>query len=185
MPMPSSALCSPKRTGLPSPLKTQCRPIGSAGSISSGSSNSAIAMYRRLPAASKCTVAPCSGSSPSTRRGVEAHQPPGVLGNSEFVGVDNHRLIARRAGPFLHRRQLHNRVTINLSGTFELDLVCSEAGYDGRERCVRDTEMPEQKVALAVAEALTAIAPDRHYAVDVRLNLRGDPTIGEARSYIH
>ena len=58
----------------PSRRKTRCRPIGCAGSTSSASSKCATATSRKPHAGSRCTAAPCSASSPSTRHEAEARE---------------------------------------------------------------------------------------------------------------
>ena len=71
MRMLSNALYSPRKTGHRSRPQTRCRPIGCAGSTSSGSSNCATATSPRPPAGSRCTAVPCSASSRSMRQGAE------------------------------------------------------------------------------------------------------------------
>src|SRR6516164_11367095 len=69
---PSNAPCSPRRTAHPSRPRTRCRPIGCAGSTSSGSLSCATATFPRPRVGSRCTAALCSASSPNMRRGAES-----------------------------------------------------------------------------------------------------------------
>ena len=63
--------------------KIPCRPTASAGSISNGSMNCAVATCRRRPAASTCTGAPCREFWPSARRSdAPAQRNRGIISGS-------------------------------------------------------------------------------------------------------
>ena len=63
-----SRRCSRSTAARPSRRRTRCRRIACAGSTSSASTSCATATSRRPRAASTCTGARCSASSPSARR---------------------------------------------------------------------------------------------------------------------
>src|SRR6516225_1547808 len=79
----------------------------------------------------------------------------------------------------------HSCVAISVCIALELNLVGPEAGSDRRVGRIGNAEVPKQEIAPSFAKTLTAIAPDRHDAVDFALNFGGYTTIGEARAYIH
>src|SRR5438874_11969961 len=88
----------------------------------------------------------------------------------KLVLLHHHRLVARGGDPFLYFRHRHDRAAIGFGFALELDLVGAETAHDRRVHCVGDREVAEQEIAAALAAADTAIAPDRHDAVDVALH---------------
>src|SRR5580704_12776630 len=103
----------------------------------------------------------------------------------ELEGVDDHRLVLRCGYPFLHRRQGSDRFAILVGLAFEIEAVGAEAADHRRIHRVSDRERAEQEITLAFAMMRTAVAPDRHDSVDIRLRLGSDLAAGKARSHIH
>src|SRR5580704_14101887 len=69
----------------------------------------------------------------------------------ELVGVDNHRLVLRRGGPFLHRWQGGDRLAICVRLAFEIKAIGPEAADHRRVHRVGDGEWAEQEVSIALA----------------------------------
>src|SRR5215475_280994 len=115
MPTTSSMRCSPSTGARRRRPSIQCRPIVCAGNTSSASTSCAAATFPRLRAASTCTAARCSGSSPSARRSSFADMYSGSrsarlraprLARSDFLRVDSPRhigtLLIRPQDQLLH-----------------------------------------------------------------------------------
>src|SRR6266851_6428992 len=77
--MRSSARSSPANWRCRRRRRTRCPPTACAGSTSSASSSNATAMSRRRRAGSRCTAAPCSAFSASTRRATRPRR--GIIGS--------------------------------------------------------------------------------------------------------